>query len=208
MNNTMMLLNPTAMSAIAICLAGCASAPKVVVQEPVGPCHVVPSGAIEEGALQVYSARVKADVDPNTEEWLWNNDFGKNEFLYATAHSGFTIFGEGGKVLQHVSNARSIHDEKPALVRLHPGYYTVKAEAEQLGGAIMTVLVPVVVKAGQTTSVHLEPNWRPSGELPEPSRLVMLSDGRIIGCGSEHPPGQHLPSTARAEAAEDRPGTR
>jgi hypothetical protein len=83
-------------------------------------------------------------------------------------------------------------------MRLHPGSYTVEAEAEESGGRTITVLVPVVVKAGQTTTVHLEPEWRPSGELPDPSHPVMLFDGRIIGCRAENQPGQHFQSTARA----------
>ncbi|MGA2656398.1 MAG: hypothetical protein ABSH34_02660 [Verrucomicrobiota bacterium] len=191
--------NAVGMSAVVIWLAGCASAPKVVVQEPVGPCHGAPSEATKDGALQVYSARAKADVDLSMEEWRWNNDFGKNQFLYAPSHTGFTLSLEGGKVLQHVSNARSLNDENPALVELPPGSYTVEAEAEEPGGRAMTVVVPLVVRPGQTTAVHLEPGWKPSGELPDPNRLVRLADGRIIGCRAQEALTRHLQSAARAQ---------
>ncbi len=113
--------NAVGMSAMVIWLAGCASATKVAVQERIGPCHGSPSEATEDGSLQVYSARARADVDLNMEEWRWNNDFGKNEFLYAPAHSGFTLFNAGGEVLRQVPNARSMNDEDPALVSLPQG---------------------------------------------------------------------------------------
>ena len=194
-----------AMSSVLVWLAGCASAPKVVIQEPVGPCHRVPSEALKDGTLQVYTARAKADVDPNMEEWLWNNDFGKNEFLYARAHSGYTISFGDGKALQQVTNARGINDEKPTLVRLAPGLYTVEAEAEESGTATITVVIPVVVEAGQITAVHLEPNRKLPNEAQDPSRVVRLSDGRIISCRAERLFGQYIPTAAPAALGEALP---
>ncbi len=72
----------------------------------------------------------------------------------------------------------------------------------------MTVVVPLVIRAGQTTTVHLEPDWMPSDELINPIRLVRLADGRIIGCRAEQALTQHSQPAARGEAAEDLAGTR
>ena len=56
----------------------------------------------------IYSARTPADVDVNMAEWRYNNDFGKNEFLYEPAHTDYTIYARNGEVFKHVRNARSI----------------------------------------------------------------------------------------------------
>jgi len=197
--------NAVAMSVVVIGLAGCASAPKVLVQEPVGPCHLVPSSEMQDGSLRVYSARARANVDVHMEGWLWNNDYGKNEFLYAPAHSSYTVaVGDGG--LRSVANARSLNDENPVLVRLKHGHYTVEAEAEEPGGRSLTVVVPLAVEAGQTTTVHLEPGWKPSGEALDPSRLVRLADGRIIGCRAVPLLSHRVDSTAPVEGVMDLPG--
>ncbi len=68
-------------------LVGCASAPKLAVREPVGPARTAQVRAAAEGQLAGYSARERAPVDLNKEEFLWNNDFGRNDFLYEPAHT-------------------------------------------------------------------------------------------------------------------------
>jgi len=186
--------NAIAMSGIMVWVAGCASAPKVVVQEPVGPCQRVAAEGARDGSLQVYSARERAPLDLNAEVFFWNNDFGQNGFLYGAAHTGYTIFAQNGTVFEQVRNARNLNDGQPALVRLPPGRYSIEAEAEVSGGITIAVVVPLVIEAGQTTRVHLEPMRTPSGEAPDTSRLVRLADGRIIGCRAEHLLGQNLQS--------------
>jgi hypothetical protein len=178
--------NAVALSSVLVCLVGCASAPKVVVQQPVGPCHRVAAKGAGDGSLQVYSARERSLIDVNTEEFFWDNTLDKNDYLYGSAHTDYTILGQDGTVFQHVRNARGRNYETPTLVRLPPGSYTVEAEAEDSGAITMTVVIPLVVEAGQTTVVHLEPNREPSGETLDPSRLVRLADGRIIGCNAQH----------------------
>ena len=44
-------------------------------------------------------------------EWLWNNDFGKNEFLSEPAHTDYTIYAQNGEVFKHVRNARNLNDD-------------------------------------------------------------------------------------------------
>ena len=89
-------------------LTGCASVSKVVVVEPVGPEPTGGAQGAGDGSLVIYSARTSADVDVNMAEWRWNNDFGKNEFLYEPAHSDYTIYAQNGEVFKHVRNARSM----------------------------------------------------------------------------------------------------
>ncbi len=46
----------------------------------------------------------------------------------------------------------------------------------------MTVRVPVVIEAGQTTTLHLEPtSERPATSAPG-GDVVRLADGRVSGC--------------------------
>ena len=160
---------------------GCASAEKVTVLEPVGPALTGQAGTMADGQLQVYSARQRALVDLNREEFLWNNDFGRNDFLYEPARTGYTIFSQDGKVLKQVRNGRGSNDEKPTLVTLGPGSYKIEAEAERNDGVPLMVDVPVVIKAKQTTVVHLEADWKPSPKPADKHAFVQACDGRFIG---------------------------
>ena len=175
-------INYIAAASILVWLTGCASASKIVVQDRLGPCHQVPSESVSDGALQVYSARESALLDVNAETFFCNNDYGKNDYLYGTAHTDYTLFTADGTVLEHVRNARSHNSAGPTLLKLPAGSYTIEAEAEKFPGVNMTVVIPVAIKPGQTTTVHLEPNWSPIGEAMDPARLVRLADGRVLGC--------------------------
>jgi hypothetical protein len=137
--------------------------------------------ARSDGFLQVYSARERVVTDLNAEEFFWNNDFGKNEFLHRPAHTDYDIYGDGGKLIQHVSNARDINDPDPALVPLPPGTYKVQAKAEDYGGTTFTAVIPVVIQGGTTTAAHLdEEPWKPAGHYAK-GDMVRLPDGRIVG---------------------------
>jgi hypothetical protein len=139
-----------------LCLTGCASQSRVVLLPPVGPAPA-PTGRTESGSdgrLQVFSGRERAVEDVNMEEWRWNDDFGKNAFLYAPAHSDYSIYNSEGNLVERVRNARNEEDPQPAVVTLPPGHYEVKAEAENDRGTY-NVRVPVVIRSGQTTTVRL-----------------------------------------------------
>ena len=170
-----------ALAGAVIGLAGCASAPPVVVVDPVGPGPTAGSQKQGNGSLVVYSARALADVDVNRETWLWNNDFGKNEFLYEPAHTGYTIFAQNGEVLRHVHNASNLDDETPRLVTLPPGTYKVEAAAINCDGDRVMALMTVVIEPGQTTIAHLEGDWNPTGEASKQTELAKLPCGRAIG---------------------------
>jgi hypothetical protein len=130
--------------------------------------------------LAIYSARTPADVDPNMADWRWNNDFGKNDFLYEPAHSDYTIYTQNGEVFKHVRNARDRSDGTPRLVMLPAGAYKVEAEAIDCSSERVKVLMTVVIKPGQTTLAHLQGDWNPPGQYNE-TELARLPCGRAIG---------------------------
>src|SRR5512133_3146239 len=88
-----------------IWLTGCASTPKISVLTPLGPAPNEHADPGNKGFLQVYSARQRAVVDPNAEEFFWNNDFGRNDFLWQSAHTDYRIYTSDGALFKRVRNA-------------------------------------------------------------------------------------------------------
>ena len=176
----MKYVNTVALAGAVVWLAGCASAPRVVVVEPVGPGPVVGSQGAGDGSLVIYSARMPADVDVNMAEWRYNNDFGKNSFLYEPAHTDYTIYTQNGEVFKRVRNARSVNDETPTVVTLPIGAYKVEAEAVNCDSIPVRVLMTVVIKPGQTTRAYLEGGWNPLSQ-DSGIELARLPCGRAIG---------------------------
>ena len=161
-------------------VVGCTSASRVVVDEPLGPA---PTGVVQgtgDGSMVIYSARTPADVDVYTAEWRWNNDFGKNAFLYEAGHTDYTIYTENGEVFKHVRNAHGPNDDTPAVVTLPAGSYKVEAEGVNCDANRVKVLMAVVIKAGQTTLAHLDGDWNPMGQYKE-TEFAKLPCGRVIG---------------------------
>ncbi len=180
MKQTMRYVNSMAVATVAGWLVGCTSGPGVVALAPVGPAATETARQSKEGTLQVYSARIAADVDVNRQEFFWNNDFGRNDFLYEPAHTDYTIYGSDDKVVKRVRNARDWEDGTPALVKLPPGDYEVDARAEAYAGSTIEVKVPVVIEAGHETAVHLGGDWRPHGHYKR-TELVRLPNGEMVG---------------------------
>jgi hypothetical protein len=176
----MKYVTAVALAGTSVWLAGCASAPRVVVTEPVGPAPMRVAQGTGDGSLAIYSARTPANVDVNEAEWRYNDDFGKNEFLYEPAHSGYTIYTQNGHVFRHVANARGPNDQTPTLVTLPAGSYKVEAQALSCDSSRVNVLLPVVIKPGEATIVHLEGDWNPPGQYPG-TELATLPCGRVIG---------------------------
>ena len=74
-------------------------------------------------------------------------------------------------------------DENPALVRLPAGVYTVRAQDDGYGW----VIVPVVIKGGETTTVHLDARPLPPSEQINATNSVRLPNGRIVGWRAREP---------------------
>lgn len=160
-------------------LAGCASAPKLVVKDTVGPAPTVASPGKGEGTLEIYSARTPVELDPNITAWRWNNDFGRNEFL-DTAHSDYTVYARNGDVLKRVRNSREKPEGAPTQLALPAGSYKVEAEAIDCHSARFKVQLTVVIEPGRTTVAHLAGNWSPQGKADE-TAWAKLPCGRVIG---------------------------
>jgi hypothetical protein len=163
-----------------VCLVGCASAPRVAVEEPLGPAPTGVARGTGDGSIVIYSAQEPADVNMYEQEWRWNNDFGRNAFMDEPAHSGYTIYTQNGEVFKHVRNARDPNDATPTVVKLPAGSYKVAAEAINCNGNREKVLMNVVVSPGQTTVAHLTGGWNPMGQYGE-TQLARLPCGRAIG---------------------------
>ncbi len=176
----MKYLSAVSLAGAMVWLTGCASVSKVVVAEPVGPGPVGGSHGTGEGALVVYSARAPANPDVNMAEWRWNNDFGKNEFLYESAHSAYTIYAQNGEVFKRVRNARASDDETPTVVTLPAGTYKVEAEGINCDSERVKVMMTVVIEPGQTTLANLQGGWKPTGQYNE-TQVAKLPCGRVIG---------------------------
>src|ERR1035437_8890358 len=176
----MKYVSTVALAGAMVWLAGCASAPKVVVGEPVGPEPVAGSQGAGDGSLVICSARKEGDVAVNMAEWRFNDGFGKNDFTYEPPHTDYTIYARNGEVFKHVSNARSPSDDVPTVVTLPAGAYKVEAEAVNCDSVPVTVLMTVVIKPGQTTMAHLDGGWTPLSQ-EDGVELARLPCGRAIG---------------------------
>jgi len=139
-------------------MSACANSP--VVLAPVGPRPVGSQAEVGQGGLRVYSATEEHAVGDTT--------------TYRP-HSGYTILKEDGGVFKYVPNHTGVMDEKPQVVGLPAGRYTVKAESEDYG----RITVPVVIQAGRMTEVRLD--WYQVKSPSYANLTVRLPDGKIVG---------------------------
>ena len=146
-------------AALAVALvSGCASQP--IVLSPVGPAPVQAEAHVSMGRLQVFSA---TETHPD----------GDNTYYYP--HTGYSILSDSGQMVKYVHNHVGTMDESPSLVTIPTGHYRVVAQSESYG----RVTVPVVIKSGRTTTVHLERDWKPVAQTP--GEVVRLPDGEAVG---------------------------
>ena len=178
-------LLPTMLAGTLVLAAGCASNPRLASLPPVGPEPGSRSGPSRQGALEVYSARPLADQDVNMREYFWDDYLASNEFPRTPAHTGYAIYTGDGRFLQAVANASNPDDAQPTRVTLPPGLYQIQAQARGHDPQPVTVRVPVLIRPGQTTSVHLEGNWQPPGSFTERD-VVRLPNGDIVGWNAGH----------------------
>jgi len=141
---------------------GCwASAQPVAVTQRVGPQP--PGFNPRVGFLKVNSA---------TTEFL------ESDNTYRYPHTDYRIYTSDGRFVGWVQNSISRSDEMAERVPLLSGSYQIVAESETEG----TVSVPVVIRTGHTTVLHLErdKDWNPPEHARE-SDLVHLPNGQPIG---------------------------
>jgi len=149
-------------------LASCVSEP--IALAPVGP------GPVANGAASTW----KGDLEVYTE----TEEFCEDEMSWFP-HTDYQIYTADGKRLKRVWNHQNHQDESPAVVTLPPGKYVVQAQAQFYG----RVIVPVVIKPGETTRVILQPGWKPGKEIAR-SDLVQIPNGYAVGWRAELPLNQ------------------
>ena len=150
---------------LAVALAvGCVSQHRGLVLDPIGPPDSQSAGVGSNGTLVVFSAS-----DPHA-------DF--NDLPYLRHYTDYKITYRDGKHVQTVHNESAPLSEGPRKVQLPVGAYSVVARANGYG----VVTVPVIIRPGQVTTVHLEggSSWQGRSLLGQ-SNPVRLPDGEIAG---------------------------
>jgi len=179
---------------ILICAAGCVTDTRATRLEQVGPDPALTAQQSGPGSLQVYSARERVPIDINAEEFFWNNDYGRNEFLHRLAHTGYVLYAPDGRLIQRVRNWTDMNDPVPATLKLPPGIYQVAATAEEYDDVTLPVMIPVRIESGLTTTVRLDGGS--AGALKKSVEVVRLPNGRIVGWRSSSRDDSMSPSKA------------
>jgi len=146
-------------AALVLLLVGCASTP--VALAPVGPNPVGSESTSAEGGLQVFSGLV-------------GRSEGNNPTWYQ--HTDYYVYDLHGKPVKHVNNTIGYYAKAPRRVALPAGRYLLKAQANDY----LRVSVPVTIKRGQTTTLHLDDNWKLPPDTPK-TELVCLPNGNPVG---------------------------
>ena len=152
--------------ALVVLLAGCNTTP--VTTSPVGPNPSATQSGHARGGLQVFSRLAQHSDDGNQ----GSSDPGPLWYQ----HTAYEIFDLQGQMLKNAQNRPHHYDDAPELVRLPPGQYVVKAESADY----FWVRVPVEIKKGKTTNVHLDGQWSPPAGTPA-ADIIKLPDGRPVG---------------------------
>jgi hypothetical protein len=148
-------------------LVGCSSVP--VATAPVGPNPVGIRNVSTEGGLRVYSV-LEAQSDNQNQGGFDNPDWYQ--------HTDYNVYTFNGRRLKYVGNAVGHYAQAPQLVFLPAGQYIVKARARDY----LMVKVPVTIKPGQITNVHLDDRWSPSAGFAR-GEVVRLPNGTPVGWG-------------------------
>jgi hypothetical protein len=132
---------------------------------PVGPN---PAGAANgatktTGHLEVYSALTECHE---------GDEYDTNPMWYQ--HTDYVVCNSNGERIRHVFNTVGHYAQRPRRIDLPPGEYLVKAEAKDY----MAVEIPVIIRPGRTTRVHLDGAWHPS--IPN-SEVVSAPAGYPVG---------------------------
>jgi hypothetical protein len=134
----MELLIAASLLVAAALVAGCAWRPHGLVLDPIGPPDSQSAGAGSNGTLVVFSA-----FDPHAHF---------NDLPYLRHYTDYKITYQDGKLVQTVHNATATSLEGPKRLQLPVGAYRIVARANGYG----VVTVPVIIRADQVTTVHLE----------------------------------------------------
>jgi hypothetical protein len=146
-------------AAITVLITGCSTTP--VTLAPVGPNPAGIQTTAAEGRLEVFSA-LSGHSEGNNPAWYQDSDY-----YLCDAH---------GRRLKQVDNNTGYYSETPRLINLPAGKYIVEARAK----GVLRAKVPVVIKPGEITRVHLDGNWQPLAQTPE-TEVVKAPAGYPVG---------------------------
>ena len=129
---------------------------------PVGPAPGGTARADPAGFLTVYTHAEGHAYD---------------EFEYYWAHTEYNVYTPTGAHVKSVRNGEYSQSPLPRKVVLPPGEYAVVgwSDTDQL------VKVPVVIRAGQLTTVNLQADADSLFPKAQPSELVHTPDGKVVG---------------------------
>jgi hypothetical protein len=154
-------------------LVSCETQPHLVLDTVGPPSASVGSSGLDFagiGFLRVYSATETRNAD---------------KFITYYPHTPYTIYTTNGQLFRWERNSVTTADENPALVRLPSGLYTVRAQDDGYG----RVIVPVLIKGGETTTIHLDARRLAPTEHLNPTNAVRLPNGRLVGWRAREPMG-------------------
>lgn len=163
--------------ALALLACGCVEVHREqLALEAVGPAPQNPAISSSIGELQVYSALQAGYVQDR---------YGDMREEIVQQFSPYKIFRADGEPVLSVDNDRKSGVLEPEVARLAPGTYCVKARARGYG----RVSVPVIIKSGERTVVHLEGGqmW-PDKSVFNASNAVFLPNGTIVGWKAQSAP--------------------
>jgi len=181
----MKTLLSTIVATVSVCAVGCASTPMGTRLDPVGPDPRQAVQGTATGFVQVYSAWQPAPLNTELEDYVAKTQFSpedgslKNDFLYTEAHDPYCIYSLDNRLLKQVVNARGLNDSHPARVELPAGSYLVEADTLEYDNFLHPVLIPVQIKPGLVTEVHLDGGG--SFAAAKHSEIVTFPNGAVVG---------------------------
>jgi hypothetical protein len=137
--------------AACVTLTGCATRAPLAILPPESYSASSSSGADGIGELVVYTATFAATLE-------------EGEY---PAHTDYIVGTASDRLIEHVTNRTGSFDKRPATVNLASGEYHVRAQYDRGG----FVIIPVAVRAGTTTTIHLDGLLMPAGTPADPIRL-------------------------------------
>jgi hypothetical protein len=157
-------INPFAACVMAVVLLqGCASSRNHLVLDPIGPPPGPMANSALMGELMVFSA-----FDAHAHF---------NDSRYKRWYSDYKIFSDDGALLPVIhNNVRGVWGG-PKPVKLRQGNYRVLVRANAYGW----ITVPVVIRANDVTTIHLEGGYASWASNVLATNAVRLPDGRIAG---------------------------
>ena len=121
----------------------------------------------KEGMLQVFSSTTQVD------------DGGISYF----PHTSYRIYSSDGSFAKYVRNHTTSTDQRPEIVKLPMGNYSVTATSEGMG----VVKVPVVIKGSQLTAVYLDRSRMREAKGADEEQLVHFPNGNVVGWKAQDP---------------------